>query len=379
MAEEQESSQEKTEQATPKRIDESREKGQITRSKELSTMSILLVGSSILFIIGDDIVNSMMMIMEDGFTISRDNIFNTTHIPNALADAGLDALQGLSVLLISLFLIALVSPLAVGGWNFSVQAMAFKLEKLDPIKGLKRVFGVKGLMELVKALAKFLLIGGVGVLYLWLKIDELMILGRNGLFPGLVDASNIILTAFVICSAATMLITAVDVPFQLWEQSRQLKMSKQEVKDELKETEGKPEVKAHIREMQQQLSNQRMLEEVPKADVIITNPTHYAVALSYEQDKMGAPRLLAKGVDHMAHKIRLVADKHKIITFPAPLLARALYFNTKVGQEIPAGLYLAVAQVLAYIYQLRNFRLYPDVVRPDMPKDISLPDEYRKY
>ncbi len=379
MAENNDDSQEKTEQATPKRQDEAKEKGQISRSRELSTMAVLLTSSASLSILGSDILNRLGLIMRDSFVFSREQIFDIQHIPTSLAEAGMAALQGLTPLLVCLFFTALIAPMAVGGWVFSVQALMFKLEKLDPIKGLKRIIGVRGLMELTKALAKFALIIGLAVLFLWTNIDDLLVLGQNGLEPGLAEAGFIIIWAFVLFSSATILIALVDVPFQIWQQSRQLKMTKQELKDEMKETEGKPEVKAHIREMQQQLANRRMLEEVPKADVIITNPTHYAVALRYKQEKMGAPQLVAKGVDHMAQRIRLLADQHKVTIFSAPLLARALYYSTKINQEVPAGLYQAVAQVLAYVYQLQSSRQDPanyDLVKPN---DLPIPDEFRKH
>jgi len=380
MPEQQDDSQEKTEQATPKRLDEAKEKGQVSRSRELSTMAVLMVGASCLLIFGNAIINTLLLIMRDGFVINRAELFNNKSILIALADAGGDALLGLTPLLISLFVIALTAPLVIGGWVFSIQAMSFKWEKLDPIKGMKRVIGVRGLMELVKALAKFLLIGGLAVLLLWLKIDELILLGHNGLRTGLVETGTIIIWVFLVLSASTIIIAAVDIPFQIWEHSKQLKMSKQELKDEMKETEGKPEVKSHIREMQQQLANQRMLEQVPKADVIITNPTHYAVALRYQQQEMGAPRVVAKGVDHMAQRIRLVADQHSITLYSAPLLARALYFTTRIDQEIPAGLYLAVAQILAYIYQLRSSREDPEKnLTPTAPKDLPIPKQFRTH
>lgn len=379
MAEDNDQSQEKTEQATPKRLDESREKGQISRSRELSTMAVLVIGSSSLYILGDNIVKSLLGIMHSGFSINRSDLFNSEYITIALMKAGVASVQGLTPLMLILFLVALFAPMAVGGWGFSVQALAFKWDKLDPIKGMKRVIGVRGLMELAKALAKFVLIGSLAVLLLWTQIDELLVLGHNGLFPGLVDAGGVIARAFLILSTATILIAAVDVPFQKWEHSRQLKMTKQEVKDELKETEGKPEVKSRIREMQQQLANQRMLQEVPKADVIITNPTHFSVALRYEQEKMGAPRVVAKGVDFMAQRIRLVAEQHNVTLFSAPLLARALYFNSKLGDEVPTGLYLAAAQILAYVYQLKSYRKDPYVTKPVKPKEITIPDEFKKY
>ncbi len=379
MAEGRDDSQEKTEQATPKRQLEAKEKGQVSRSRELTTMAVLIMASTSLFMIGDNIINSILHIMRNCFVISREHIFSVGHMPNALADAGANALLGVAPLFFILSVAAFVAPLAVGGWVFSAKAISFQWDKLDPLKGIKKVFGTKGLMELVKALAKFVLIIGLALLLLWLELDELLLLGQNGLRSGLAEASAAIIWACVLFSATTILIAVVDVPFQLWEHSKQLKMSKQEVKDEMKETEGRPEVKAHIREMQQQLANQRMLEDVPKADVIITNPTHYAVALLYEQEKMGAPRVIARGVDFMAQRIRLIANQHEVTVFQAPLLARALYYNSKIGKEIPAGLYLAIAQILAYVYQLRAKRKDPHIFAPARPGDLPIPDDYKNY
>ena len=376
MAEDRDDSQEKTEQATPKRQEDAREKGQVSRSRELNTMAILVAGSTSLYVLGGDIIKSLQHIMHDGFSIRRRDLFDAEFIGSALTRAGYDSLHGLSSLLLVLFVVALFAPMLVGGWSFSVQALGFNWDKLDPGKGLKRVLGVRGLMELAKALVKFLLIGGLVVLLLWTQIDKLLVLGGNGLFPGLADAGNEIVNAFMILSAATILIVIVDVPFQMWEHSQQLKMSKQEVKDEMKETEGRPEVKSRIRDVQQQMVGRRMLEEVPAADVVITNPTHFAVALKYDQEKMGAPRVVAKGMDFMAQRIRLSAEQHQVMIFSAPVLARALYFNARVGDEVPTGLYLAVAQVLAYVYQLKAWRRDPNVNRPERPEEITVPDEY---
>jgi len=233
-------------------------------------------------------------------------------------------------------------------------------------------------MELAKALAKFVLILGLAVFLLWWKIDDLLGVGRSGLIPALGEGANLILTSFLIISAATILIAAVDVPFQFWEHNRQLKMTKQELKDELKETEGRPEVKSQLRALQQELAYRRMMEEVPKADVIVTNPAHYAVALRYDQATMRAPRVVAKGVDLVAERIKQLGKQHKVILFPAPMLARSLYYSTRIDQEIPAGLYLAVAQVLAYIFQLLESRRVQDVPIPSPPKDLPIPDELKR-
>ena len=370
-------SQERTEQATPKRVDEAREKGQISRSKELSTMSILMASALIFVFLGQQLSTSLQTLMKDNFIIDRKNIFDDVYPFHAIVDSGKDVLMDFAPFLALLLIIAFFAPMMVGGWLFSPQALSVKLDKLNPISGLKRLFSMNSLMELGKALAKFILIVGTAVFLLWHNIYELLSVGRNGLEAGLIDASNIILACFFIVCLSTILIAAVDVPFQIWNHAKQLKMTKQQIKDEMKDTEGKPEVKSQIRMLQQELANRRMMEAVPDADVIITNPTHYAVALSYKPDEMSTPKLVAKGADLVAERIRNIATENNVMIFPAPMLARALYFSTKINQDIPAGLYLAVAQVLAYIFQLRESVNIATAGKPKPPTDLPIPEEYQ--
>ena len=210
---------------------------------------------------------------------------------------------------------AFAAPVALGGWSFSTEALAFKTEKLNPLKGLKRIFAVRGLVELLKALAKFLLIGGVGAILLSHYLPELMALGRESVSSGMAHAGNILTKSFVVLSASLLLIAAIDVPFQLWDHAKNMKMTRQEVKDEHKNTEGKPEVKSRVRQMQREIAQRRMMEEIPNADVVITNPTHYAVALRYDAENMGAPVVVAKGVELVASHIRTVATAQQSTAF----------------------------------------------------------------
>lgn len=368
-------SQERTEQATPKRVDEAREKGQISRSKELSTMSILMVSALIFVFLGEQLSTSLQNLMKDNFIIDRKNLFDDLFVFNTIVDSGSNVLMDFAPFLGLLFLVAFLAPMLVGGWLFSPQALSFKFDKLNPISGLKRVFSVNSLMELMKALAKFVLIVGLAVFLLWHNVYNLLSVGQNGLQSGLIDASSLIIGSFFIVCLSTVLIALIDVPFQLWNHSKQLKMTKQQIKDEMKETEGKPEVKSQIRMLQQELANRRMMEAIPNADVIITNPTHYAVALKYKPDEMRTPKLVAKGADLVAERIRNVARENNVMIFPAPMLARALYFSTKINQDIPAGLYLAVAQVLAYIFQLRE--TVSSAAKPKPPTDLPIPEEFQ--
>ena len=252
--------------------------------------------------------------------------------------------------------------------------MAPKLSKLNPLKGMKRVFSVKGLIELLKALGKFVLIGGVTALILWWTLEDFIRLSSMDMEQAIIELGALIGWSFVLIASTLTVIAFIDVPFQLWNHKRELRMTKQEVREEMKETEGRPEVKGRIRSLQREIAMRRMMEEVPKADVIVTNPTHYAVALRYDQGSMRAPKVVAKGKDLIAANIRNVAKEHKVPMVESPMLARAIYFHTDVGEFIPAGLYLAVAKLLAYIFQLRVYRT-DGGLKPQEPKDLPVPEE----
>ncbi len=373
MAEE-DKSQERTEQATPKRQKEAREQGQVPRSRELNTMVLLLAGSIGLFMMGDGLLRQIMALMQRSLTIDRQVLMDVRALPLTLAATVLDALVILAPLLLLLLLAALAAPLMLGGVSFSAKSISFKWSKLDPIKGIGRIFAWRGLMELGKTLAKFTFVAAASALLIWQLLGTLMRLGSEPVVQGLAHIGTLLLWAFLVLSGALILIVLIDVPFQLWEHSRRLKMTRQEVRDEMKETEGQPEVRQRIRSLQREMAQRRMMEEVPKADVIIVNPTRYAVALRFSH-QMSAPRVVAKGSDLVAGRIREIAEQHGVLVFSAPPLARALYFNTDLNQEIPTGLYLAVAQVLAYVYQLRNIQ-NEGGEPPPLPTELPVPDEY---
>ncbi len=373
MAENQDG-QEKTEEATPKRKEEARKKGQVPRSRELTTMAMLLMAAIGMTFMGERMVVQLGDVMRLGLVVERAKIFDPWTAIELFGRA-----LSLGVMLMLPFLVlmvvtALAAPVALGGWSFSAEALAFKFDKLNPVTGLKRIFAARGVMELVKALAKFLLIGLIGALLLWYFLPQLMGLGREEPAVGLAHAGQILARSFVILSASLALIAAIDVPFQLWDHAKNLKMTRQEVRDEHKNTEGKPEVKAKVRTLQREIAQRRMMSEVPKADVVITNPTHYAIALRYDADKMAAPVVVAKGVELVASQIRTVAVAHRVPIFEAPPLARALYYSTEIEQQVPAGLYLAVAQVLAYVFQLRATARGGPVPAP--PEDLPVPDDF---
>jgi len=372
---EHDSGQERTERATPRRLEEARNQGQVARSRELNTVALLVAGSAGLMFLGSGLVESIGRVMQASFGFRREQLTDGSQAATALASAGSNVLAALVPLLGLLVVAAIVSSIALGGIRFSAKVLAPQWDRISPAKGFARIFSAQGVMELVKSLAKFLLIGSIAVAWLWHAAGEFLALGELPVEGGLAQAAHLVSWSFLVLCLATILIAAVDVPFQLWNHMRQLRMTRQEVRDEIKETEGKPEVKSKVRQLQRELAQRRMMQEVPKADVIVTNPTHYAVALRYEAGRMRAPKVVAKGADLIAQNIRRVGAEHRVPLFEAPPLARALYHSTELNQEIPEGLYLAVAQVLAYVFQLRDAR--PGAA-PPAPGDLPIPPELRR-
>ena len=371
MAEEQ-TGQERTEQPTERRLQEARKKGQVPRSKELNTMLSLLLASISLLVFGGYISQNLMQISVEGFSIPRELAFDAAQLPFQFMYMASQALLALSPFMAIMLVSVFAGPLLMGGWSFSLESISFKLEKLDPIKGLARIFSLKSLVELAKALAKFVLLLGAAIL-VFFSIDQ-QLLSLSSMTPkaaGL-EAATILVQVLLILSATMILIVALDVPFELWNHSKQLRMTKQEIKDEMKETDGNPQVKQRIRTLQRQLAEGRMMEDVKTADVVITNPTHYAVALQYLDRPGSAPKVVAKGKDLTALRIRSIAADCDIPIFEAPPLARALYRSTEIGYEIPHVLYMAVARVLAYVFQLKSATPIDYVPKPT---DFDIPVE----
>lgn len=348
--------QDRTEQATPKRLEEARRKGQIPRSRELGMAAVMMTGALVLYSDGVNLTGSLERMFARSLTIDRESLFNDGFLIEALSQAVMAGLMACAPLFAALAAAAILGSLAIGGWIFTPEPIAFKFERLDPVAGLGRIFSLNGFVEVLKALAKAGLIVAAAVGVLYATMDSLLGMSDQPLKAAIANAGTLTLLALAICSAALLLIAAADAPYQLWAHARRLKMTRQEIEDELKESEGRPEVRNRIRQLQQEVARRRMLEAVPTADVVITNPTHFAVALRYDDGRMRAPVVLAKGTDETAARIRAIAAENKITLFEAPLLARALYWTTDLGQDIPAQLYLAVAQVLTYVYRLKVVR-----------------------
>lgn len=354
MAEDRDDNQERTEQPTPKRLQESREKGQVPRSRELTMTLVMLVGSATLLLSGGWFADRFQVLLASAFRIERDAIYDEGFMLRTLVELSVQAFLILAPLLLSLVVTALAAPALLGGWLFSRQAMAPKLERMNPLKGLKRVFGTQGLMELLKAMGKFLVVGVASGFFLWLVMDRFLALSRLPVIPAIADSVWLVGLALLAGSAALIVIAAIDVPFQLATHYKQIRMTRQEVRDELKQTEGRPEVKGRIRTLQQEMASRRMMADVPDADIVITNPVHFAVALRFDAGSMAAPVVVAKGSELVALAIRRVAEESGVPLLEAPPLARALFRSVDIGQAIPPELYVAVAEVLAWVHQVRT-------------------------
>ena len=374
---ESESGADKSEEPTEKRLRESREKGQLARSRELSTVAVTLGGIGGLLASGGGLAQALMAMMQGTFELSRETLLDEGSMASLLMGSGLMALEAIMPLLIALLIASIVGPVTLGGWLFSAKAMAPKVSRMNPAAGLKRMFSTQALVELLKALGKFLVVLSVALLVLSAYQDDLLSIAKQPLDLAIMHSVEIVGWCALWMACGLIIIAAVDVPFQLWDNKQKLMMTKQEVKDEYKDSEGKPEVKSRIRQLQREAAQRRMMQAVPEADVVITNPTHFAVALKYDGDKGGAPRLVAKGGDFVALKIREIAQEHKVTVLESPALARAVYYSTELDQEIPAGLYLAVAQVLAYVYQLRQYRSGKGR-RPDPLNNLPIPPDLRR-
>ncbi|MBB6094228.1 flagellar biosynthetic protein FlhB [Povalibacter uvarum] len=354
MAEENEDGQEKTESATPKRLEEARRKGQIPRSRDLSAAAVLMTGGVALSAMGGQIGGDLYALMRQGLTLTREQAMDPEQIVPMLASAGLDGLMACVPVLGLLLLAAILAPLALGGWSFSTESIMPQFNRLNPLSGIKRIFAMRSIVELMKALAKFGVVAVIAAMVLWKDASALLALGREPTAQAIMHAVSLAGSALILISAGMLVIAGVDVPYQLWQYAKQLKMTREEVRQEMKESEGSPEVKGRIRQIQQQMARQRMMQDVPNADVIVTNPTHFAVALKYDEKRMRAPIVVAKGVDLVAARIREIATEHSVPIFEAPPLARVLYKNVDIGGEVPSTVYVAVAQVLSYIFQLRT-------------------------
>lgn len=350
------SSQDKTERATPKREREAREKGQLARSRELTTAVLIAGGAAVLAGQGADMVREAAQLMRNAFDIQAAEIATTADMPRVLGHLLRAGLMVVAPILLLGFFAAIAGPLLLGGWNFSSQALMPQFSRLNPVTGLGRIFSGRAVMDLALGLVKVFVLGGITATVLWSQRAEFPRLAQMDVVSTIATLGGMVMSLLIWLSLGLAIIAALDVPWQVFRHRKEMRMTKQEVREEYKQSEGKPEVKGRIRQLQQEMARGRMMDAVPTADVIITNPTHYAVALKYAAGTMRAPRVVAKGADVIAAKIRELGSEHRVPIVSAPPLARALYRSVDLDQEIPGALFQAVAQVLTYVYQLRNWR-----------------------
>jgi flagellar biosynthetic protein FlhB len=372
--------QERTEQPSEKRLREAREKGEVPRSRDLSGAVVVLAGVSTLLSGGEGALIHVRRLYTMGMSYGREALFSD-QLPTRVFNMALhEALALFAPVAMATMVAALAAPVLLGGLNFSAEALQPKFERLDPIKGLGRIFAVRGLVELGKSLLKLLLIGAVLVMVLKNWQHDLMGTGQGEVGAGMVRAMRLLGHGALLFGSILALIGGADALYQKFDHNKRLRMTRQELKDEAKESDGNPELKGRIRQLQFQMARKRMMQELPTADVLVTNPSHFAVALRYDEGRMGAPRVIAKGMDELALQIRLVASSHRIPTVEAPPLARALYATTQLDREIPSSLYVAVAQVLAYVFQLKQAvsrgEEPPKAPQPDVDPDLMGPYKF---
>lgn len=372
MAEE--SDLEKTEQPSERRLQQAREEGQVATSRELASFLVLATGVACMWVMGGWVVQRCQDMLRHGLVLDRRTVFDTEVAMGRLPEFALDALLSMMPFFAALIVAGAASTLALSGFNFSAKAFSPQFSRMSPLSGIQRMFSVHSLMELFKAVIKTLIVGSVAAWVVMRDQEAVFSLFSLSIEQGMASLGHQLLMACTLLVAGLGLIAAIDVPFQLFQYTKRLRMTKEELKQEAKEQDGNPEIKARIRSIQREMARKRMMSEVPLADVVVTNPTHYSVAIKYDREKSGAPRVVAKGTGDIALKIREIAAENKVPRLEAPPLARALYKHTEIGDQIPVALYRAVAEVMAYVYQL-NDAIAGQGMWPDKPEDLEVPAE----
>lgn len=365
---------EKTEDASPRRIEKAREEGDVPRSRELATFAVLMTAGACLWAFGGMLVETLGRALKSGLTLDREQVYNPSILIERVFNDIVSVMLACLPIAGAIMLIALVSPLLIGGWLFSSKAFMPNIMKLNPLKGIGNMFSKNALVELVKAIAKTIVVGIVAYIVISGQKEAMLGLAVEPLNESSAHALGMIARSFLFIVGALGVIALIDGPYQIWHWNNKLKMTRQEMIQESKESDGNPQIKGKIRQLQREMARGRMMQNVPTADVIVTNPTHYAVALKYAEGQRGAPMVVAKGIDDIAAKIRELGLEHKVAMLEAPPLARALYQHVDIDEEIPEKLYSAVAEVLAYVYQLRAYRK-GEGDYPDRPRKLKVPDE----
>ncbi|MFW0767026.1 flagellar biosynthesis protein FlhB [Trabulsiella odontotermitis] len=367
-----EDNEDKTEAPTPQRLDKAREEGQIPRSRELTSMLILLVGVCVIWIGGESLARRLAGLLSSGLHFDHSIVNDPNLILGQIILLVKQAMIALLPLIVGVVVVAIIAPMLLGGIVFSPKSLSLKLDKLNPLPGIKRMFSAQTFAELLKAILKSLLVGSVTALYLWTNWPDMMRLVSESPMNAMGHALNLVGLCTLLVALGIVPMVGFDVFWQIYSHMKKLRMSRQDIRDEFKQNEGDPHVKSRIRQMQRAAARRRMMADVPKADVIVTNPTHYAVALQYDENKMSAPKVLAKGAGLVALRIREIGGENRIPVLEAPPLARALFRHAEIGQQIPGQLYAAVAEVLAWVWQLKRWRLAGGTA-PKKPENLPVP------
>jgi flagellar biosynthetic protein FlhB len=368
---------EKTEEPTAKKLTDARKKGQIARSKDLGTMFVLVGSAFAMLLMGNSLVQGMTLMMKRLFSLSRREVMDVNAIFNVISNSVSLVIVPMLWIFFIIVIAAFIGNTLLGGMSFSWEAMAPKASRLSPAAGFKRMFGVQAGVELIKSILKFFVVFIVAFLLLTGLFEQILGLSLEAVPTNFGHAVNMLLWMFFALALSIGIIAIIDAPYQVWNHTRQLKMTKQEIKDEHKNTEGNPEVKGRIKRTQYEMSQRRMMGEVPNSDVVITNPTHYSIALKYDADVGGAPRLVAKGIDEMAMHIRTIAKENSVEIVQSAALARSLYYTSEIDQDIPEELYAAVAQVLAFIFQLNEHKKGRAKKPIPIAKELPIPEEFK--
>ncbi len=370
----QDSDMEKTEQASTKRLEQAREEGDVPRSRELATCSLLMTAGLSLWVSGESLVRQLSMLLTSSLSFERSAAFDMSLLQHQQINQLIAVMQSLGPIAGALILVAMFSPVLIGGWLFSGHALSPNFARMNPIAGLGNMVSVRALVELGKALGKAFIVGTVA----WkvIRYQQPAIVGLVGepIRQAAGHVGYLLIVCFISITSGLVLIAAIDVPYQLWNYAKKLRMTRQELIQESKESNGNPQIKAKLRAQRREMARRRMMSKIPTADVVVTNPTHYAVALKYVEGRMSAPVVVAKGADVIAGKIREIAKEHGITVLESPPLARALFAHAELDEQIPEALYIAVAEVLAYVFQLRSYQSNGGLV-PQVPKEINVPDE----
>jgi flagellar biosynthetic protein FlhB len=364
---------EKTEPASQRRLEQAREEGDVPRSREVATFTVLMAAGAGLWVAGSGVVRELSRMLTSGLSLTREQVFNPDVLATRILVDVVSVMLACLPIAVAVMVVALASPLLVGGWLFSAKAFTPNFMKLNPMTGIGNMFSTNSLVELVKAIIKSIIVGVVAWMVISRQQQEAIGLLAEPLTTGSAHVMNMLGFSFMVIVGALGFIAAIDAPYQMWHYANKLKMTRQELIQESKESDGNPQIKGKIRQLQREMAKKRMMAEVPTADVVVTNPTHYAVALKYAEGGQGAPRVVAKGTDEVAAKIRELAKEHRVAILEAPPLARALHKHTDIGDEIPPRLYAAVAEVLAYVYQIKAYR--PGLRYPDRPSKLDVPDD----